>query len=216
MIIDWTQVSSAVAAIVAVVALIISCVQLKQSNKQQLFDRRLSIWIHTNGLIQLIANHEPLLTKKADGPEFSNDLQFQWLTNNTWLCEVTPAIVHVMDPELQRTLLIKLEELKKLSLEASLVFKGKPARLISEFVFSYQALLFSMYQYQITLESLHKTSEKFHLNLEQAINTVGEDRQRETLHIARSKLMQIYSRISDEAATKRIEKQCRLIRASKW
>lgn len=161
--INWEIVCSIVTALAAIVALIISVVQIRVSNKHQLLDRRLRLWTKAHELMELCGKNRSLLNKKSDGPEFANDLVFLWMTNNSLLYDISPAIRHVREQDWQPRFLVKLEELKEMAFETDLVFKSRSAKKLSTFIMDYASLLMSMYQYQIMLKYLDETKERLGL-----------------------------------------------------
>lgn len=52
---DLTNLPEYISAIVAIIALFISCYQARLSNKQSLFNRRLNIWITVDKLMSVYA-----------------------------------------------------------------------------------------------------------------------------------------------------------------
>lgn len=52
---DLTNLPECISAIVAIIALLISCYQARLSNKQSLFNRRLNIWITVDKLMSVYA-----------------------------------------------------------------------------------------------------------------------------------------------------------------
>lgn len=54
-IMDLTNLPEYISAIVAIIALFISCYQARLSNKQSLFNRRLNIWITVDKLMSVYA-----------------------------------------------------------------------------------------------------------------------------------------------------------------
>lgn len=211
--IDWSLVFSCVTAAAAVVALLFSACQIRQSNKQHLFDRRIRAWSISQSLIELYENERTSLLERSDGPEFGNDLQFVWLTNNSFLCGISEVVSHVLEEDRQRLFLQKMEELKGIAVEVTLIFKKKPARLLGDFLQAYQALLFAMYQYSIMLNSLERNAERFHWTLEEAVEKQGEEKIRCQLYKARDGLQNAYEALTEKEVQKRIEKQIRL---SRW
>lgn len=173
--ISWDMVCTIVTAGAAVVALVVSVTQIRMSNKQQLLDRRLHLWIKAHGLMGLCEHNRSSLERREEGPEFANDHLFLNLTNNSYLYDIGPAVNHVQEQDWQLRLLVKLEELKEAALEIELVFKGSAAKALGEFVANYAELLMAMYRYQIMLKHLDETGKQFHWDLEQAISSVGEE-----------------------------------------
>lgn len=206
---DWNMICSIVTAIAAIVALGISAVQMWVSNKQLLLDRRLRLWIKARGLMELCANNRSSLKERKNGPEFVNDLEFQWMTNNSWLYDIGPSVGHVLEQDWQPKLLTKLEELKEMAFEAKLVFRGHPAEVLSVFIENYASLLMSMYRYQIMLKNLYENSGQFHHDLDKTISAVGEEGQRFKLYEAKDRLLDSFDELTPRMVEK-IVSQCRL------
>ena len=145
-----TNLPEYISAIVAIIALLISCYQARLSNKQSLFNRRINIWITVDKLVSVYAKNAKNL-EHNDEPQLAIDRLFVWLTNTTYLQSISASINHVLDADPQLKLHLKLDEMKSLAMEARFCFKGKSGDAIAEFIEAYQSLLFSMYQYQILL-----------------------------------------------------------------
>ena len=209
MVLGWEIIASCVSAGVAILALFVSLRQGRMANRQSLFDRRLKIWIITEKLMQLYRINSELL-KKGDEPRFAISLCFELLTNTTFLQEITPAISHALESEHQLRLHLKLDEMKSLSMEATFVFKGQPKTVIAEFIDAYQALLFTIYQYQIILNTMQTNSKEFHWPLEEAIEKLGEEVYREELYRAEGKLTAAYEKLAGKRLIGKIRRQIRL------
>lgn len=206
---NWEVVASCASAGAAIVALFISLRQSRMANRQSLFNRRLNIWITVEKLMGLYRENSKLLNQ-GDKPQLAISLNFAWLTNTTLLQEITPAISHALDKEWQLVFHLKLDEMRSLSKEAAFVFKGKPNKAIADFINAYQALLMTMYQYQIVLNEMNSGIEKFHWTLEDAIEGVGEKSYRMTLYDAENHLAAMYEKLNNSWMLGRIERQIRL------
>ena len=206
---NWEVAASCASTAAAIVALFISLRQSRMANRQSLFDRRLNIWITVEKLMGLYRENSKLL-KQGDEPQLAISLNFAWLTNTTLLQEITPAISHTLDKEWQLVFHLKLDEMRSLSKEAAFVFKGKPNKAIADFINAYQALLMTMYQYQIVLNEMESGIEKFHWTLEDAIEGVGEKSYRMTLYDAENHLAAMYEKLNNSWMLGRVERQIRL------
>ena len=132
---DWNFWLSLITGLTAVIALVLTLMQIRLSNKQSLFERRLECYLKIDGLMQLYKENQKLLeTERKDEPLFAVDLEFLWLTNNTYLEEASEAIKKPLENPEHKKFLVKREELKKLSAEAELIFKGRSAKTISCFI----------------------------------------------------------------------------------
>lgn len=79
---DLRNLPEYISAILAIIALLISCYQARLSNKQSLFNRRLNIWITVDKLMSVYAKNAKNL-EHDDEPQMAIDLLFVWLTNTT-------------------------------------------------------------------------------------------------------------------------------------
>lgn len=177
---DLTNLPEYISAIVAIVALLISCYQARLSNKQSLFNRRLNIWITVDKLMGVYAKKAKNL-KQEDEPQMAIDLLFVWLTNTTYLQSISASINKVLDAGLQLKLHLKPDEMRSLAMEARFCFKGKSGEAIAEFIEAYQSLLFSMYQYQILLNKMSQSAKEYQWTLVQASEKLDEPNQRKDL-----------------------------------
>lgn len=96
---DLTNLPEYISAIVAIIALFISCYQARLSNKQSLFNRRLNIWITVDKLMSVYANNAKNL-EHNDEPEMAINLLFVLLTNTTYLQSISTSINQVLEADL--------------------------------------------------------------------------------------------------------------------
>ena len=155
--IDW--IVSLASLLVSIVAIIISIQQTRLSNKQQLFDRRLTCYIEFNTIYTLYIENK-LYLESDDTFCSINDLIFSWLTNCTDLEEMTLAVLNPLHNEEQKVFLSKYEHLRNFSIEISMVFDDKIATILKEFIFSFAELLKTMYQQQVYITNIKKQEER--------------------------------------------------------
>lgn len=211
MIKDFNFWFSAITGTTAIIALILTFIQIRLSNKQSLFERRLECYLKIDGLMQLYKENQKLLeSERKDEPIFAVDLEFLWLTNNTYLEEASEAIKKPLENPEHKKFLVKREELKKLSAEAELIFKGRSAKTISCFISDYEQLLFKMYQYQILLNNMRNYSEQFKATLEMAQKGVNETAYREKLLHAYANINMAYLQVSKNHVMEKLKNQIKL------
>ena len=206
---DLTNLPEYISAIVAIIALFISCYQARLSNKQSLFNRRLNIWITVDKLMSVYAKNAKNL-EHNDEPQLAIDRLFVWLTNTTYLQSISASINHVLDADLQLKLHLKLDEMKSLAMEARFCFKGKSGDAIAEFIEAYQSLLFSMYQYQILLNKMSESAKEYQWTLEQAYENLHEPDQRKDLFEKESALAASYKTLCLQNKRGAIQRQIKL------
>lgn len=198
-----------ISAIVAIIALLISCYQARLSNKQSLFNRRLNIWITVDKLMSVYVKNAKNL-EHEDEPQMAIDQLFVGLTNTTYLQSISASINHVLDADHQLKLHLNLDEMRSLAMEARFCFKGKSGDAIAEFIEAYQSLLFSVYQYQILSKLMLEKSNKFQWTLEQASEKLREPEQRQELFEKENALAASYKTLCRQNKRGAIQRQIKL------
>lgn len=206
---DLTNLPEYISAIVAIIALFISCYQARLSNKQSLFNRRLNIWITVDKLMSVYANNAKNL-EHNDEPEMAINLLFVLLTNTTYLQSISTSINQVLEADPQLKLHLKLDEMQSLALEARFCFKGKSGDAIADFIEAYQSLLFSMYQYQILLNKMSQSAKEYHWTLEQDSEKLHEPKQRKDLFEKENALAASYKTLCQQNKWGAIQRQIQL------
>lgn len=205
---NWNFWISVITAAAAVIALFLTVQQIRTSNKQHLFDRRLNNYIIATGLISLYKEHKTFLEKeRKDGPQFTMESEFEWLTNNTYLEQQIEAIRHPLEQPYHKDFLKKRQDLSELATEIQLVFTGSVSSVYSNFVSSYELTLFKMYQYQIIINKIQKSNETNPRRIEELQKLYPEKERRHELYAAMEKLKMAYAEIVDTGAEQKIQKQ---------
>ena len=211
MFINWNFLFSTITGLAAIIALVLTFIQIRLSNKQSLFQKRLDCYLKIDSLINLYKTNRKLLEiNRLDEPLFEVESEFLWLTNNTYLEEVGEAIITPLEKPVHKKFLIKCEELEKLSVETELVFAGKEVEDISSFISGYRQLLVKMYQYQICLKKMHEYSEQFSATLDKAEEAVKELNFRKELLNAFEEIKKAYSQVFRNNGMNKIKKQIKL------
>jgi len=209
--VDWNLFFSIITVIVAIIALFQTSHQIRLSNKQHLFDRRLKSYLRANGLVNLCKdNYIHLQSKNNEEPFFQNDTVFSLLTNNTYMYQQIEVLEHPLEQPYQVEFLKKCEELKNLSEELKLYFEGKASEQYSSFVFAYENALFRMYQYQILLCKMQEQNQKSPMTLEKAQNNFDESKYRKNLFASFDDLREKYDILINEKADDKIKRQLKL------
>lgn len=71
-----------------------------------------------------------------------------------------------------------MEKLKEVGTKIKFLFPDNASDALGDFVFSYQELLFSMYQYQILLNNMYEINKDHKLSLEEIQQKFGEPKHR--------------------------------------
>lgn len=188
--------------------------QIKISNKQYLFDKRLSNYLLAKGLLELYKDNESLLdyTDDPDNEAIIVDYQFINLTNNNYLKDVTCIINEPKNNELKNNFLVKIEELKQLSNEVRFLFPNKSGLLLSNFIMKYQSVLMELYKYQIVLDLIKKDKipRKNKPTYNELQNEYGELKHRHRLYDAIDDLKKSFYEVVNKKVINKIEKSIKL------
>lgn len=203
-----------ITALIAIVALLQTHKQIKISNKQYLFDKRLSKYLLAKGLLELYKDNESLLdyTDDPDTEAIIVDYQFINLTNNNYLKDVTCIINEPKNNEFKNNFLVKIEELKQLSNEVRFLFPNKSGLLLSNFIMKYQNVLMELYKYQIVLDLMKKDEipRKNKPTYNELQNEYGELKHRHRLYDAIDDLKESYHEVVSKKVINKIEKSIKL------
>lgn len=209
---DWNFWCTVMTSVAAVVAIGVSVHQIRLSNKQQLFERRLKAYMMANSIISLCKENYVFLSEKRKAqPQFANDLVFVWLTNNTYIEGQAEAIEHPLEQPFHKELLKKREELRNMAMEFEFIFKGNVASLYGNFLRDYENALAVMYQYEIIIRKMKEENEKYPHTSEVLSKMFSEEEYRDRLYDALGKLKVSYDTVSQEKNDKQLRKQLALI-----
>ena len=200
---------SVITACVAITALIQTQVQIRLSNKQHLFDKRVESYLIAIGLLRLYENNYSSFDGQ-DEPFLAVDVQFSFFTNNIYLEQIAPSISSPLGSPEHKKFLIKMENLTETAAKIKFLFSGNASVLLGDFVLRYQELLFAMFQYHIIIVKMQEENEKNSITLEEAERRVGEKQQRINMQKAFVNLKQAYICIEKENVKEIIEKQIKL------
>lgn len=205
---------SIITIIATLIALWLTHKQIKISNKQYLFDKRLSKYLLAKGLLELYKDNESLLdyTDDPDNEAIIVDYQFINLTNNNYLKDITCIINEPKNNELKNNFLVKIEELKQLSNEVRFLFPNKSGLLLSNFIMKYQSVLMELYKYQIVLDLIKKDEipRKNKPTYNELQNEYGELKHRHRLYDAIDDLKKSFYEVVNKKVINKIEKSIKL------
>lgn len=205
---NWNFWFSIITAITAIIAVFLSWKQTRLSNKQHLFELRLNTYMVVVGLIELYkTNRERLEKVDWSKPQFANDFEFLWLTNNSYMQEQIEVMNHPLEQPYQKEFLKKLEELRLLAKEIQLIFTGKEIIMYADFVIAYQEVLFKIYQYQIVINKIKEENQRQPTELAVLQKRIGEEKYRTDLATVMENLRQKYIVIVENKPDEKIRKQ---------
>ncbi|WP_146627090.1 hypothetical protein [Oenococcus oeni] len=176
-----TLVFSIVTAATAIIGIFMTWWQIRNSNKQSLFEKRLQLFLFADGLANLLRETPTVLNEKDD-IEMANDFDFLLLTNNAELSSITSVIKDAKDSDKHQVFLKELESFKGREQMAKFVFKDPTVDIVSSFIQVYCELLLSTYQYQILLDNMLDSSKRFGWDKEEAAQKLHENTYRSALN----------------------------------
>ena len=204
------NVFSIITAIVAIIAIWQTHLQIRISNKQFLFKERIDSYVIFKGLFDLYEENKNSFDyhKYKKKEPLMVDYLFENLTNNSLLYEHTILIINLKNNNLKKEFLLKLERIQGLSYRIKYLFKGKNGRMISDFIYSYQEVLFEIYKYELINDMIRNDSvpRKENWNYEDISKSYGEKAHRDRLFKSYEKINAIYKNIISNKVIDSIEK----------
>lgn len=188
--------------------------QIKISNKQYLFDKRLSKYLLAKGLLELYKDNESLFDYTDDPDDEAIIVYYQFinLTNNNYLKDVICIVNEPKNNEFKNNFLVKIEELKQLSNEIKFLFHDNNGVLLENFIMKYQNVLMKLYKYQIMLDSMMNDNipRKNKPTYNELQNEYGELKHRHRLYDAIDDLKKSYHEVVSKKVINKIEKSIKL------
>lgn len=196
-----------ITAIIAIIALWQTHRQIKISNKHQLFNKRVEKFIVISGLMSLFKESKSLMNKKNYNNIIDVTLLFHNLTNNTYLKDIGNIINNIYQEDIRQNFLVKLEELKRISVEVEFLFSKNNIKLIQDFIYEYQELLRKIYEEQIILHKIMEANRKNPTAFIKLQKEFGEKEYREKLYSEYDKIKSLYDEVVKKDIMKNIKKQ---------
>lgn len=181
-IIDFIQDPSAwmsiISVVIALIALFQAHSQIKLSNKQQLFEKRLDVYLVIEELLRCYRNNQETIQSINSHSTQTNQMlyiQFAIFTSTHSLSEISSCIYEQTD-ENQKLFLLKLDMLDRIEQEIAFLFPKKEATLMSKFVHLYTGLLMTLYTYtnKIELIRIPKDDKERYLKLLEIYDALQE------------------------------------------
>ncbi len=198
---------SIITAIIAIIALWQTHRQIKISNKHQLFNKRVDKFMLISGLMSLFKESKPLMKKENYNSFIDITVLFHSLTNNTYLKDVGNIIDNINQEDIRQNFLVKLEELKRMSIEVEFLFSKNNIKLIQDFIYEYQELLRKIYEEQIILYKIMEINRKNPTSFIKLQKEFGEKEYRERLYSEYDKIKSLYDEVVKKDIMKNIKKQ---------
>ena len=197
----------------AILALFQTKWQTQISNKQRLLTLRLEKIIFVSELLSLCGRNHTFFKDNESGPDFSNSLLFEYLTDCSALSDCTDAITHTLENSHQRKLLTCVEKLKCAAMECELIFSGEEAKSLETFLQAYADALNELYKYQIVLDKMEQARKDYpDRELEKIQELTKEPKRLQERNLALEKLVNEYDAIKGTRTEEKIKEQVRILK----
>ena len=201
---------SVITAITAIVAIGQTRKQIKNSNKQHLFDKRIEKFLTCTGMISLYLENKVLIKEGNKDVPLEVTILFSGLTNNVYLKDIGNIINDTHNEKIRIDFLIKLEKLYKVASEIELIFPRRHSKILKEFILEYRNLLQKLYKYRCVLEKIEKENDKNPQEFIKLQKIFGEEKYREELYYIYKNIETIYTKIVEKNIIKKVKKQIKL------
>lgn len=201
---------SVITAITAIVAIWQTHKQLKISNKQHLFDKRMEKFLICIGMLSLYSENKMLIKEENKDVALEVTMLFSGLTDNLYLKDIGNIINDTHNEKLRIDFLIKLEELYKVASEIELIFPSRHSKILKKFILEYRDLLQKLYKYRCVLEKIEKENDKKPQEFVKLQKIFAEEKYREELYDTYKKIDTIYKEIEAKNIIEKVKKQIEL------
>ena len=208
---DSNKIISITSVIIAFIALGISIYEIRESNKQSLFDRRLNAVLKIKWMKSLCdANMQYYKSNFSDTSEplLLVDVLFLQMTNIAFLEEIRNLPFHLDEDEMKRKYLLKMEEFKNLCEEVIYIFPSDLGHSLSDFIFYYEEMIVCMYRYMSHIFDLKRFCEQN--NKEFPNNDFNEEKLRKEMARYISGTFELSERLFSEGTLRKAESKIRL------
>lgn len=202
---------SVIAIAVSVIALWQTQNQIKVSNKQHLFDRRLSAYLTIKDLLGSYLTQKENSTL-LDNDDFVFNIKMTWyfLMGNLYLESVSNAIEYPISSLEGKEFSIKMVELIKKAEEIKLLFPAKVSDPITDFVSSYYHVVRSIYQYQLAWNYTDEDPVLKSMTIKEKAKQIGETAYRRKVLDSLKELDSSYQKIVDQDSEEQMKNCIRL------
>lgn len=201
------------AVVISMIALWQTHRQIKLSNKQQLFDRRLSDYLIVKGLLDLYREHRDNLGIEDNGkPLFSAAFTYAYLTDNAYLEAAGNAPEPPLDNPARKTLLLKVEDLHRVAAEMELIFPKEFSEPLNTFISAYGKMLKVLCGYLVIWNQMSDDMfpEMKNWTLGEKADHLGEERYRKEVFAALEQLEREYQAVVSQQTEEKIRELIRL------
>ncbi len=207
-----------VTAVVAVISLIFSGKQIKLSNKQNLFNRRLTNYLEIENLINSYEKRKDSLNKLSKDEAISTcDMLFSQMTQDIGLDISDDDIKNIKYGSSDMKILSELKKIERLKKEADFIYKKGIDDNLGNFIIAYRDFLEELLYYQRKLAYTKRKDDELNYNFdtpdynyEKALKNAGEPEQREKVFQFIKKLNETYSVIESKNVMGELSKEIKL------
>ena len=189
---------------VAVIALFQTHKQVNISNKQSLFKERTNAFIQLSSLMEIYGGNKSFVDDSEEIPE----LTFHLLANNKMLESIVEVVYNPLKNKEQNNFLIKMEDLRALSTEVSLLWECEEAIVASQFILSYVQILLNLYRQAISISNFKKATTR--LNLSEFKKVVKESAEKTGLNKATKDIALLHSQMIEKDVLNVLKEQIKL------
>lgn len=195
---------------IAFIAIFQTHKQIKISNKQHLFDKRMEKFLICTGLLSLYSENKMLIKEENKDVPLEVTMLFSGLTNNVYLKDIGTIINDTHNEKIRIDFLIKLEELYKVASEIELIFPRRHSKILKEFILEYRNLLQKLYSYRCVLEKIEKKNEEKPQEFTKLQKIFPEEKYKEDLYNTYRNIETIYKEIQEKNIIEKVKKQIKL------
>lgn len=198
---------------IAIIALFQSNKQTKLSNKQNLFNDRVNIYLIFKGLIQLYKENQDTIEKeKNDDLYLSSEYVLGDLVNNAYLEIMAGVIGKTLQQPYQKDFLTKIEEIKNVAEKTKFIYEKDVNNYIYNFIVAYEELLMQLYKYSVLIYRMREMEKQIpnKEGIREIAKSAKEIEHRNKLFDKFNNLKKAYRDIEENQIIEKMEKMIQL------
>lgn len=152
----WEVWLSLATVFLSCVAIGINIYQNRETKKQNLFDRRLRLYLELVELLELLKKSEKLLN---DLDPTSVEGVFENITNSSNLYSLADIMINPLESKKKVKFLTSCENMKKDAQEFRFIFRANQYHKLADFIEAYAEMLKKFHQQQVLIKNLERQNE---------------------------------------------------------
>lgn len=155
-----SSISAVVGIAIAAISLVVTCYSIRAQNKQSLFQKRVDVYMPcltflnlVNGILKLLKEAKIRFRKNYPSSAYT---EFMAITSVGFFKDVQETINDLDDERYKYNFSERLSQLESITEKITLLFEGKHAKMLQDFIRNYRDTITKVYEYEIVRKRIEK------------------------------------------------------------